>query len=1375
MAIPKVLTDEEMSMFQTGKNIVLNNELPSEETTQEFVKKKETIPKVLTDKDLLREDISTDETQTAKKNISQQILEAGDNLGKGVLSFFAELPTVAGGLVKEFAEKLESSRETLEQAKEAGDIKEILTNPLDPRTPLSLLMGEAARRTRIDESINNLTDKILKANKKFLEKTELGKIEGEGIVQEFAYGLGKGLSSFIVAGGVTALSGGNPIVGSALFGAHQKGSSYLEARRAGKSIEEASLISTAKGVAEGGLEFIGLDIVFNRIGKKGGAALLKASKRALTEAVQESSQTVADIAIDKLTNIRNPTRDEIIREIGLSATIGAFIGSGASPAIDIARQTGTIEKAKEAGLTERQIERGIELATDNVNSELSKFKPTEKELEPYITQLNTQQTKDVAKPLNTEISKELLDENKDLNLSPPEDSLQKIDQKIEQLNKEKKPIPDSLFKRRDAAISVLGISKQPPTRRSPSVNKLLGKIDNEFIKLKRKTIFKEKIKSLTKGAKIGAKEAKIEIKQVQNTLIDTLNKSDLELKDKAKFIKTIRNTQTVEQLNKTIPDINKRIESLENKSIVRGLKNQIIKELKTTRIQTISGKPQGKFTPQTQELLNVARNAVKLTKDQSRQKIEQNLRIMGNEVPDIKLALENKILETMGGLEESTPEDLKSILVDIILTKETGKTISELSEFVDTRRINEIKARTLDIITGGKGIPSEVLTTGKINPKASIFQNTKDFINANLGWKDILDILSSKDKSSRPFQSDLSKFGDVLTEKTFEKRGERTNIEIIRTIGKNIFGLKNDRQLVNKFILDSKEENLGTFKNKFDEKIEFKMTRAETRKRYMELQDKSLTETFDDTMGYTDQMKKAITDFLTPQDIQFAEAQLDFYRSYYEGINEVYSKIYGVNLPQLENYSPIERQGITKTEVPAFGDFLQEISLRSTTAPGSLKTRTGNKITLKLNSDISALEKHIAEMEHFKAWAQKIRDLRRVFSDGNIRQAIKINYGSNMVGLVDGFLNDFTRGGLELSRNLSWLDKLRGNFTRAILAIKPKFLAKQLVSFIAYADSIPIKNFVSGTIDFWESPIRNSRILNESELLKGRGQTLDRDIRTAMKSDEFSSFRKRPNFLNSLLLNVKLGDKGAILMGGWPVYKFHLDQGLSKAEALRKFENITQSTQQSSDLDELSAIQRGGSFAKLFTMFKSSPNQYFRKEYAAIRNLINKRATPKEVAKTITIYHILIPLLFQMVSDLGLEPKNLLRASVLGPLNGLFIIGDMLTALVNRLLGNRAFDVEVPIMGVKDEALKGITLLRQLVDADDITTEDIIKGVRGILGASGSSIGIPLKPPFDILMGTRDVLKGDYASGFAQVLGWSPFIFTDRDRGKTRNITRFKL
>lgn len=896
----------------------------------------------------------------------------------------------------------------------------------------------------------------------------------------------------------------------------------------------------------------------------------------------------------------------------------------------------------------------------------------------------------------------------------------------------------------------------------------------EIKKEKPAPTLEQKIKKIGEDFKRKETKAKKEVKAVQEEIIKNLNESKLQAKDKAKFIKAIKNIQTAEQFEKQMPEIEQRIQTLESKAVARKSKAQIKKELKNIAPVKQAGKPVGKFTPEIQRILDKLAEASKLKKSEAQERARANVEMLGDRMPTAEEALENRMLMMMGGFEESTDEGfINDLLEEIQTIKSTGRAGKLLRDFATAERQEQMRKDAKESIVGDKA-PEK---TTRDQKESRIKNALKSFFIGQYGWNDKMDFLSQDDKSSKENESRLSQMMRVDREIQNEKGGIRRNGEKVVDMFARAFGFtgnrrKRERSMLRQMRRDSKIINLGNFTNRRGEYIKLEISKAQARKLWMELQDPTLRESltgeeqvaagFAEIRGnaYSQEMIDAINTFLTAEDKAFALDQLKFYRDYWKTINKVYQQRYGVDLPFNDFYSPIRRKNYN-TE--SGNEFLQDIGIRRSVASGSLKSRQPNLRELALQNDMEVLQRHIIEMEHFKAWAGKIRDINAVF-DGSMRELIKQKYGSPIMQSIDFHIQNFTSGGVEKAKGFEKiLEILRINFTQSALAVKPALTVKQMVSFVAFADNIPTVDFVRGVGEFLANPVAKSKILMEgSELLKNRGKDFTRDVKDAFNSQEFNALRVTPSFKNMLMFTTRWGDKGAILLGGWSVYSYNIRQGKSHEEAIIEFERATASAQQSGDLDQLSDWQRGGPLAKMFTMFTSSQNQYFRKEAGAIRNLIKGRISPAKAAKKILIYHFILPMFFQWVSDFGKwDEDEQLRAAVLGSFNGIFILKDMLDTIV-RLGIKGAKDSDISVFNSELEAFAfadGVYKAMRHIDPNDIWMEDIIEASKDLAeGTAGPISGFPVKQIFNAAEGLEDLGEGDTAEGALKLGGWSPYI-----------------
>lgn len=353
-------------------------------------------------------------------------------------------------------------------------------------------------------------------------------------------------------------------------------------------------------------------------------------------------------------------------------------------------------------------------------------------------------------------------------------------------------------------------------------------------------------------------------------------------------------------------------------------------------------------------------------------------------------------------------------------------------------------------------------------------------------------------------------------------------------------------------------------------------------------------------------------------------------------------------------------------------------------------------------------------------------------------------------------------------------NKVRANYAKSVLAVKPSLAIKQLTSFPAYWENVSTKDFIAGVADFFAHPKEAMRTLGGTTLMKTRDTDIIRDFDQMSKSNLFAKMKKAKGKIkwNDLLMfNIKFGDRGAIYMGGWALYKSELNKNLkagmsekeAKTKALEAFERITDETQQSGRLSQQSYMQ-SNSALRAFTMFTSSQNQYLRKEINAIRGLATGRMSKAKAAKTIFIYHVLLPVFFQVVSDgFRWDKDNDLRAAVLGSLNGWFILNKVLENVYNWITDNS--NMFTTRMSVRDlvpfwgsiEDLKNDLL--KFAD-DEMDLEDVLDVIKPI----GEVTGLPLKYAKDVVENAGEYAdEGEYGKELLLWLGWSPYSLRDSD------------
>jgi len=232
------------------------------------------------------------------------------------------------------------------------------------------------------------------------------------------------------------------------------------------------------------------------------------------------------------------------------------------------------------------------------------------------------------------------------------------------------------------------------------------------------------------------------------------------------------------------------------------------------------------------------------------------------------------------------------------------------------------------------------------------------------------------------------------------------------------FRLGDTGEVIGHIARDTKQHDLGSFTNIRGETSNLVFSIAESRKRWMERQDVTLSGVFSNQNGlaYTQDIEKAIYSLLTPEDKEFAKAQLNLYYSINTQIDEVYRDIHSisffsslllVNNPDqhspilLANFTPQGRGGAGFRFLHA--EVLARLKILN-------QKNTGDIVVLEQSTDTDVLFNYFKHAAHFIAWEKQLREWSYLFAGKDFTDAITTKYGDNFLNTMRSILNDITEG-----------------------------------------------------------------------------------------------------------------------------------------------------------------------------------------------------------------------------------------------------------------------------------------------------------------------------------------------------------------------------
>lgn len=1341
--------------------------------------------------------------------------EAAGQAPRGLGRFFGELPDVLRQSRIERAERfIEASEEDyspLDIIKSfnpfAGDAEKTAAQN---RVMRNLFGMDAPDLSHIQEFIDEQQSAI-EDNRRFLADIGLERPE-YGWGRKLFFDLGHGTGSIGLAIGTTVVTR-NPALAAVVFAKIQKSSAYEEARAAGFSPKAAGQISTLAGLTEGALEAVG-NAVFLRLARADGP-LRRIIGRAMEESLQEGVQQAAEAAIMNATGVREDTAKDVLSDVAYASAIGAIVGAPAAGVVELAQKAGrasglpdnmtrqiadTVIAARgglqaEAGRMVEDAQSAIHyneksgrqvkdivgrfLAGEDVDIEsvTGKAPPTIKAaLDRLISErsapIDTSDTIIAGRARHLEGRMDAMDLQIDA-MSDHMDALgegaeaRAMERRIARLERARTKVEDEL----------VGLAA-PATRAGllPDENATLDRLRAEGIGRKDITISAGEIRRLAKAGaaeavkgirqafREGRRLARQDVKAAQSAIASLVVSSGMRPADKAKFIRTIGTVQTQEQFARAVPRIRARMISLMEEDRARTAKQALGKTLKATKVRKQSGKPVGKLTPETQQRLDTLRAIWSMKKSAAAERLAASLT---HEQPSPDNALENRLMAIVAGAENVTAADIEAAVADIgdIVAEGREGGIARLAARRDRKA--DIIERASAAVMRGERI-EEINTTSLASRIAASLRSGRGVLSSMWnGWNEVIDIVfNQKGVDADQLLRDLQVTREVQRAKVYMMDWHR----LVLDAAMDAFDIAKPHKIVRKLAHDEKRVDLGEFTDAAGRNIRLQYSVAEARNLWMKDQDASVRDAIraEDGNAYTQEMLDAIYGLLGEADFAFARAQLDIYQEIYPQINATYSAIYGVNLPQNQNYSPIVRDrsarpaGSLGDSVTDTNEFLHDMQYRRSIAPGALKSRVANVIPFARRSDIGNMQRHISEMSHFVALAEKVNMLNAVFGDARLRREIEVRQGRATVQYIDKFLQDLTRGYVRRAHIFDgWFNWFNRNYSQSVLALKPQIGIKQLVSFPAMAENIPTGEFIRHVMDFARHPARSMRELwGLSALLRDRGSSIDLEIsRLGQINPELMNFAKTGRWSDMMMIFIRLGDRFPIYAGGWAVYKHHLSLGKSQADAIAEMERVAASTQQSSDLDQMSDLQRSSGVGRTLTMFMSAPLALLRAELRAGRQFARGKIGIAEFSKRMAIYHILIPQLFTFVANaFSWDDEDQATAAIMGSLVGFPLYADLMETIIWTLIGEKKFRMppNIPAWEVPEQIFRGV---RDMIEST--TAEELIDAMKDLGSAGGKLTGLPVEQLVRAAEGAVDVLDGDAELGTLKLLGYPKSVTRD--------------
>ena len=337
--------------------------------------------------------------------------------------------------------------------------------------------------------------------------------------------------------------------------------------------------------------------------------------------------------------------------------------------------------------------------------------------------------------------------------------------------------------------------------------------------------------------------------------------------------------------------------------------------------------------------------------------------------------------------------------------------------------------------------------------------------------------------------------------------------------------------------------------------------------------------------------------YLSEQDMRFADMVQEEVGSMWELENEIFVKLYGIDLPQNRNYFPRTSKNAQDYDV------MENLRVRSQT-PGFFKERAST-VTPRPKNIWTKYQEYVTSVGYVQNVALKYKDLHSLMTDKAIRGAIVKKYGEDSYRAFMANLDDLSiKGAVKTYNEVGrTMQKLLNNLVSGTVALNVPMAFKQLPAALNYSVNMPKTEFIKNFLYAATHPAEVKRVMDSyvGDFLKTRyeqGSQSDAIGRAMAEADslvnsKFGLAGFSHNWRQLATTPIRFADIFAIYWGGYAKLKYNIDRGLAPEKIREDFIDETLSNQAAGNPATLAKFQREQSL-RFFTAFRNVPAQYMR-------------------------------------------------------------------------------------------------------------------------------------------------------------------------------------
>jgi hypothetical protein len=438
-------------------------------------------------------------------------------------------------------------------------------------------------------------------------------------------------------------------------------------------------------------------------------------------------------------------------------------------------------------------------------------------------------------------------------------------------------------------------------------------------------------------------------------------------------------------------------------------------------------------------------------------------------------------------------------------------------------------------------------------------------------------------------------------------------------------------------------------------------------------------------------------------------------------VNPVYSRMFGMTMPQVKNYAPTRFLNANDSK-----DIGLDGSHTATgTTPGFAKSRVTHSAKIAPEDALTVAQGHIAQQAHWVHFAELAREFRAILSNPEVRESIKQTHGETVLKDAELWADQLEQRGGNKARESAWINTIIGAALsgKAIssLGFNLKTLAMQLENTIRFGLSLDMKQIASA-LSQPGNIIEDIQTVWESDAIQNRLQ----GGATAEARFLFSRYAGKPNFgakiAEASMTPINWLDSAATSISSAIVYRANLNdalaagmpENLAKQAALDAASQAIYRFAQPVSFGQKSIMENNGNMlAKTFFLFMSDPRLKTAILADAARGLATGRGNASEHIRRIVAVE-LMAIVSHVISSAfrdafsGDDEEEIwsiggfAKAILLAPLQGFFLAGTVGELAISKLTGQKFYSsTQNPFVTSMEQAIRAGTNMEDAINFDD--------------------------------------------------------------------------